>query len=51
MKYAKPEVSLLSAATAAIQGSPGSKVGITADSQTPFNPMKHVTNNAYEADE
>ena len=52
MKYVKPEVSSLNAATEAIQGNPlGSKSGTQADSQTPFNPSKHVTANAYEADE
>lgn len=46
MKYMKPEVTLMDAATAAIQGQlPGSKVGNQSDN------VQDITAAAYEADE
>jgi hypothetical protein len=51
MKYSKPEVNLLSTATAAIQNHMP-KQGSTLDGQSsPPAPGIHVTAPAYEADE
>ncbi|MFY9741784.1 MAG: hypothetical protein WAK21_07265 [Candidatus Sulfotelmatobacter sp.] len=46
MNYAKPEITVIGAAAAAIQNQPkGSKLGTVSDN------VRHITAPAYEADE